>query len=99
MLSLPKINEVVSRVASAALKPAARVLRVESEPTADSHGQDALHITIVLEQGGADKIGGDQALDTIVEIVKSLRRAKEDRFSLVDFVGEEELEPSGDTES
>jgi hypothetical protein len=99
MLELSKVNQVVKKAASAILKPPAGVRRVESEPTLDSQGDEALHITIVLRRGSADKISGDSALDTLVGIERALRDAREDRFPIIDFVTEEELESSGDSES
>ena len=99
MLELAKVNAVVNKAASAVLKQRAGVQRVLSEPESDSQGHEALHITIVLKRGGADQISGDNALDTLVGVEKALREAKEDRFPIIDFVTEEELESSGDTES
>lgn len=101
MLDLSKVNQVVSKAASAMLKRPAGVKRVFSEPAADSEGQEALRITIVLKRGSADKISGEQALDTLVGIGRALREASEDRFPIIEYVTEEELESelSGDTES
>jgi hypothetical protein len=47
MLESAKINDVVRKAASSVLKRQAGVQRVFSEPTSDSQGRDALHITIV----------------------------------------------------
>ena len=100
MLKLAKVNEVVTKAASAIIKRGAGVQRVDSEPTLDSEGREALHITVVLKRGSADKISGDNALDALVGIEKALREAKEERFPIISFVTEEELEDSiGDTES
>lgn len=99
MLELAKVNDVVKKAASAVLKRRAGLQRVFSEPTSDSQGHDALHITIVLKPGGADKISGDMALDTLVEVERALRGASEDRLPIIDFATEEELESSGETES
>jgi len=99
VLELAKVNEVVNKAASATLKRGIGIRRVDSEPTLDSEGQEALHITIVLKGGSADKISGDTALDTLVRIERALREASEERFPIISFVTEEELESSGDTES
>ena len=72
MLELAQVNDVVKRAASAILKWRAGLERVFSEPTSDSQGHEAFHITIVLKPGAADKISGDMALDTLVEIDKAL---------------------------
>jgi hypothetical protein len=98
MLELAKVNDVVNRAAAATLKRQAGVQRVFSEPASDSEGIEALRITIVLKRGSADKISGDKALDTLVGIERALREAGEDRFPIIDYVTEEELESSGDTE-
>lgn len=100
MRELTKVSEVANKAASAILTGRAGVRSVVSEPALDSEGHDALNITIVLKRGSADKISGDKALDTLVSIERALREAKEERFPIVNFVTEEELEleSSGDTE-
>jgi len=90
MLAPTKINELVNKAASAILKRPAGIQRVLSRPALDSEGHEALHITIVLKRGSAD---------TLVEIDRALRDAREDRFPIIDFVTEEELESVGATES
>jgi hypothetical protein len=99
MLELVKVNDVVNRAATATLKRQAGVQRVFSEPASDSEGLEALRITIVLKRGSADKISGEKALNTLVGIERALREAGEDRFPIIEYVTEEELESSGDTES
>ncbi|MDB5402025.1 MAG: uncharacterized protein JWQ55_4043 [Rhodopila sp.] len=99
MLEPAKVNDVVKKAAFAVLKRRAGLRRVFSEPTSDSQGHEALHITIVLEPGGADKISGDMALDTLVGVERALRGASEDRLPIIDFATEDELESSGETES
>jgi hypothetical protein len=99
MLDLIKINDVVNTAATATLKRQAGVQRVFSEPASDSEGNEALRITIVLKRGSADKISGEKALNTLVGIERALREAGEDRFPIIEYVTEEELESSGDTES
>src|ERR1700710_209900 len=97
MRELARVNNIVKKAASTVLKR--HLQRVFSERTADSQGQEALHITIVLKPGGADNISGDMALDTLVEVETALRDASEYRFPIIDFATEEELESSGETES
>ena len=100
MLELAKVNEVESKAASAAIKSGAGIQRVDSEPTLDSEGKEALDITIVLKRGSAGKISGDSALDTLVTIERALHKAKEERVPIISFVTEEELDDSsGDIES
>lgn len=98
MLELAEVNEVVNKAASTVLKRRTGVREVYSEPTAASDGRDALHITIVLKRGALDKIRGDMALDMLVNIKRALRAANEDRFPIIDYATEEELEAGGDTE-
>jgi hypothetical protein len=99
MLDLAKVNDIVKKAASATLKGSAGVQRVDSEPTSDSEGQEALHITIVLKRGSGDRISGDTALDTLVRIHRALSDANEERFPIISYVTEEELESSDDPES
>ena len=100
MLDLAKVNELVNKAASANIKSGAGISLVDSGATLDSEGQAALSITIVLKRGSAGKISGDNAVDTLVGIQRALREANEERFPIISFVTEEELEDSsGDTES
>ena len=98
MLELVKVNDIVTRAASATLKRQAGVQRVFSEP-ASVEGLEALRVTIVLKRGSADKISGDKALQTLVGIERALRQAGEDRFPIIDYVTEEELESEAELES
>jgi hypothetical protein len=56
-----------------------------------------LRITIVIKPGSAAKLGGDAVLDTLVQIQEELREAGEERFPIVKYVTEEELQDSGDS--
>jgi hypothetical protein len=58
-----------------------------------------LHVTIVLKRGSADRISGDGAIDTLVGIEKALREVGDERFPIIDYVTEEELESADETES
>ena len=82
MLAVAKVNRIVREVASAILKNGAGVQRVDSEPTVDGDGQEALHITIVLQKGSAAKMSGDSALDTLVELKRRYERRKRGGFQL-----------------
>jgi len=98
MLALAEVDKVVRKVASGTLKGAAGIRRVSSARTLDSDGREALHITIVLKRGSAGKVGGDRALDTLVGIDRALRGANEDRFPIVSFATEEELQDERDSD-
>ena len=96
-LNEEKINQIVREVAKANLAPYASG-QVVNEPTTDSAGQDALRITIVIAPDAAPKIKGDAVVDTLVQIQDRLREAGEERFPIIQYATEEELENSGDTE-
>lgn len=96
MLNRDKIIQIAHRVAAAHLGGAI-VDDVMSEPTTDSQGRDALRITIVIKPGSAAKLGGNAVLDTLVEIQQELRQAGEERFPIVEYATEEELQDSGDS--
>jgi hypothetical protein len=96
MLTQSKIIEIARDAATANLTTSA-VSRVISEPTTDSEGRDALRITIVIEPNAVGKLSGEAALDTLVEIQDGLREAGEERFPIVEYSTEAELQESGDS--
>jgi hypothetical protein len=96
MLSQKEIVEIAREVAAANLT-ISFVTDVLSEPAVDSEGRGALKITIVIEPGAATKISGDATLDTLVQIQDRLREAGEERFPIVEYATQEELEESGDS--
>ena len=96
MLAKNQILTIARDVATANLTRS-RVSDVVMEPTIDSEGREALRITIVIKPGAADKINGDDALDTLVQIQDRLREAGEERFPIVEYATEEELAESGDS--
>lgn len=98
MLNLRDVDRVVDKAASAALKKA-RVSRVYSALTADSDGRDALLLTIVVRGGNNDDISGDRALDTIVRIRHDLLESGEERFPIIEFATEAELEFDASSQS
>ena len=96
MLDIRKISQIVSEVASANLAPQS-IVRVVSEPTTDSEGREALRITIVVPPDSVTRLKGDAVLDNLVQIQNRLRDAGEERFPIVEYATQEELESSGDT--
>ena len=96
MLELPKVDNIVKRVASTTLKR--KAVRVHSERMADADGQEALRVTIVLRRGSVDQITGDMVLDTLTGIDHALQVAQDDRFPYIHYVTEEELESRDDAE-
>ena len=95
MLTPAQISEVAEEVARAKLTPNV-VKQVLAEPTTDSEGHEALRVTIVIEPGAANRIKGDSILDTLVQIQDRLREASEDRFAIVEYATQDELEAGGD---
>jgi hypothetical protein len=94
MLTKSRIETIAREVASATLKRSASGT-VISEPTIDSEGRDALRITIVIEPNAIDRLKGDALLDTLVQIQDRLREAGEERFPIVEYATEKELQESG----
>ena len=92
MLEMPKINAIVCKAAAAALGRWAGIRRVDIKSTVDSDGREALDVAVIIKKGEADRISGESALDALVGIGKALREAGEDRFPIISFVAEEELE-------
>ena len=98
MLERDEIIRIVREVAIANLT-AKIVQNVIIEPATDSQGQEALRITVVIPPGTAEKIDGDAVLDTLVQVQRRLRQAGEERFPIVEYATQEELEDVGDSES
>ena len=89
MLQDAEIDGIVRDVAKANLGNEA--IRVISEPTIDSTGEDAIRVVIVLAPGAADRITGNAALNTLVGIQNELENAGERRLAIVEYATEEEL--------
>lgn len=98
MLDLADINRIVREVTDRNFASKA-VQIIDSQSTIDSEGHDALRIMIVLAPDIAKKLKGDAVLDTLVEIQDRLREAGEERFPIVEYATEEELEALGGSES
>jgi hypothetical protein len=70
------------------------------EPDVDLDGRDALKITIVVANDAIEMLTReDAALDTLVDIKNRIRDAGEDRFPVIWWSTEQELEDVGDPES
>lgn len=92
MLPLEEINRIAKEAASAVYGPAA-ISRVWSKPVADSYGDDALSVNIVIARGqyeGTKRPGA--ALAALGSITGSLRDHGEERFPILSYATEEELE-------
>jgi len=68
-----------------------KVVRVESEPTIDFYGKEALDVLIVIAPGVADGLSGDDVLETLVQISDRLLRDGDERFPIISYATEEEL--------
>ena len=66
-----------------------------AQPSVDSEGRHALRIIIVLTPGSVPAIGGDAALDTLVQIREKLHAAGEERLPIVEYATLEELADGG----
>ena len=92
MLALEDINRIVKEAASAVYGPAA-ISRVSSKPVANSYGDDALSVSIVFARGqyqGTKRPGS--ALKALSRIDRSLQEHGEERFPILSYATEEELE-------
>ncbi|MGC2778811.1 MAG: hypothetical protein WA418_24595 [Bradyrhizobium sp.] len=95
MIDRNKINQIAKEVAAAHLS-SENIVDAISEPTTDSEGRDALRITIVIKPGVVQRFAGDAVLDTLVQIQDRLREAGEERFPIIEYATEDELQESGD---
>lgn len=68
------------------------VVRVAHEPTTDSRGQGALKITVVLAPGAAKKLANGAVLDALVKLRERLSDMREDRFPIIEYVTQAELD-------
>ncbi len=98
MLDLAKVNQIAREAAIANLTQK-RVTNILSEPAIDSEGHEALRITIVIPPGVAPRLKGDAILNTLAQIQDRLRAAGEERFPIVEYATQEELDSIGDSES
>jgi hypothetical protein len=91
-----KVSQIARKVATANLEHKS-VLGAHSVSTTDSLGRDALRITIVVTQGSTERIEGNAALRTLVEIRDKLQNAGDDRFPIIEYATQKELSESGDS--
>jgi hypothetical protein len=98
MLEADQISRIVSEVVQANTTPAS-VLGVKTEPATDSKGEEALRITIVVTPDAVKQLEAGPVLDALVQVQNRLREAGEERFPIVQYATEEELEDIGDPQS
>jgi hypothetical protein len=97
MLNAEKISEIVSEVVAANTSPSS-VRRVTSEPATAFEGEEAVRITIVVTPDAVTQLEAGPVGDTVVTIMDRLRDAGEERFPILQYATEEELEQIGDSE-
>jgi hypothetical protein len=90
MLDMEKVAQISTEVAKANFGRE-NVVRVESEPTADSQGEEALNLLIVMAPSVEGSIDGEAVLNTLVQIVDRLQQAGDERFPIIEYATEEEL--------
>lgn len=94
MLDRHRIDEIASEIVR--VSSADGLERVVTKAAMDSEGQEALRITVVLKPETARTWTGDQALDLLVSIHRSLQAAGEERFPIVEYATEQELADEGE---
>jgi hypothetical protein len=73
------------------------VIRVEYEPTADSRGQDALKIMVVIKPKAAKKLATEAPLNALVRLRKRLGEMRDDRTPIIQYATEAELAQDADS--
>jgi hypothetical protein len=98
MLDMSQVNQLVANVVSTTLT-GADLSRVMSEPTLDSLGHEALHVTIVLRGYDDRLLNGSGFPDTLFEIAERLQKSGDDRFPILSYSTEDDLAQDDDPES
>jgi hypothetical protein len=78
-----QINQTVRQAVTAAL--GSNAVRVDTSPTTDSEGNDALRVRITLTPGSTEAVRG-AALKTLVKIHDRLQEIGEERFPIIEYV-------------
>ena len=89
-LNMEQVAQISTEIAKANFGPE-NVVRVESEPTADSQGEEALNLLIVMAPSIAESIDGEAVLNTLGQIIDRLQQAGDERFPIIEYATEEEL--------
>ena len=71
------------------------LVRVESEPTTDSLGHEALRITVVIVPNATQNIQGEEVIDALVRVQKRLLNMSDDRTPIIEYATEAELVQDG----
>lgn len=68
------------------------IVRLEFEPATDSHGRDAIKITVVIIPGAPHSLEGQAVLDALVSLGTRLHEMRDDRIPIIEYATEAELE-------
>ncbi len=98
MLQEDQIAQIVTRAVEANAAPNS-VRRVMTEPAATFDGEEAVRITIVLTPEAVDQLANGDPIDVLSRIWDGLRSAGDERFPILQYATEAELEDVGDSES
>ena len=93
-----KLEDAFGRLIQQALVAelgAENVVRTEYEPTADSRGQDALRITVVITPGAVGRLATGASLSALVRLQERLTAMREDRTPIIEYATEAELAQDG----
>jgi hypothetical protein len=95
MLEQTKIRQIAREVATTSL-PRSVVRDVLIEPAIGFMGDEILQITILIEPDAVSRIAGDAAATAAIQMQDRMLEAGEERFPVVSYATEEELQESGD---
>jgi len=97
MLDNARIAEIAREVGREKLPP--RWFQdVIVEPAADSLGNDAVRLTMVIAAGAVKRLKGDDVIGLLVELRKRLDAAGEERVPLLGYATRDELAANVDSE-
>lgn len=98
MLEREQLKKIISDVVATHTTPGS-VIDVMTEPATAFDGEEAVRITIVLTPNAVTQLEAGPAGDTVIQIMDRLRAAGEERFPILQYATEAELEQVGDPES
>lgn len=98
MLNEKELQNLAKHAADKRL-PEFHVSRVLTEPTVDSEGNEALRVVFVLAPDAVDAIDAENALQLLVDLHNELMRKGDDRFPIIEYATEADLEESVDSDA
>lgn len=87
----PEVFELLLRQAAVRELGASNVLRVFSEPAIDSHGQEALRVTVVIANETTGRVANNSVLNAVVGLRERLREMRDERVPIIEYATEDEL--------